>query len=420
MNHKFRILLCIVLFFGSTTTVFSAEKWTLEKAFSRAMEISPEFNASLKDIEIAQEKVNRVDLWPNPSVEAQMSNKLGLYDGKDGINITQVSFQQSIPVLQTEQKKKVAMENLAIANIESDWVKIQLKFELAKEFYVLQLKKSHYELAKAKQELIETHLKFKNKQNLAVQFLTPLDKARLEIAKSYALVNVENEECHYQEALTHFKSMLKIPTEQTIELPELNLHPNIPNLKRLQLSQNDHPILKILEHKISLSESRAKLFEKQKFTNPEIQAFVENDVLTIKRQKFFGVALAISPPLWNQNQSKIKTQTLEAEKHTQTLTATKREMQAKLTNSFNHLTHLIELLESYHTSLIPQTKQFLDLNIKSFSVGESNILVLNDAYDSHFKVQAEYLNTLKEAWFEWINIQYLSNAFNEKGVEKRR
>lgn len=395
-----------------STSLFSAGLWNLERASKRLAAVSPKLQTSIKNISMSQEKLKSATTWPNPSFGIDINNKIGKEDGSGNYNPAAYSISQPIAFFRTSKQKNVSLANLEGTKYEAKLIRLTLEYELSLNFHNVQQKKAAFELAKKKRALVETSIG-KNKNGRVVQFLTPLDKSRLQIAKSYARIEIESTQGEYNKEMAHLKGELQIPWTDDLEVTKLERITSIPSLNILQSSQEKHPLLQIFSYKIKGAKETIKLEKSKKHSDPILGLYAEDEFIDNKKQFVLGASITITPPIWNSNSSKINSAKIDEKTYTKQLVFQKKNLENRLLKSLAHLSHLIEIEENYRKIILPQSKQFLNLTIKSFSVGEANVLTLVDAYENHFKAQNDHLKAVKESWDELAEIRFLSTIFIE-------
>ena len=155
----------------------------------------------------------------------------------------------------------------------------------------------------------------------------------------------------------------------------------------------------------------------QRFADPTVSVFREQDYLAGSRRDYNGVMLGVQIPLWNRNNGGVARAAAEVEKAEALLAAQRRDLESRLYQSRLHLGHLIEQAEHYRTRLLEPARRLLDLTRKGFATGEQNGLALVDASNTYFDTQARYLELLHDAWLEAAELRLAAGISLTSGTE---
>ena len=310
--------------------------------------------------------------------------------------------------MRTSYQQSVSKEILESTKARRELLWLQKEYEMAVEFHELQFQKAKYDLSREKLRAVRKALGRKKKGSL-VRFLKPIDKSRLKIAENDAFVEVENNKGELEEATEKIIAHLQLTRTEKIKISQLKQVVNAPSLESFKELQKSHPFLKEIEHQKKSFKNRISLEKSKRFNDPVISVFSEQDYLANRKQNAYGVALTLSIPLWNSNSTEISKAKINVDKYGYLESRKKIDLSANLYKSYQHLQHLMELEKNYRTKVIPSSKKFLNLAIKSFSVGESSILSLVDAYENYFNAQMKYSEVLKNSWNELAAVRFLGN-----------
>ena len=117
------------------------------------------------------------------------------------------------------------------------------------------------------------------------------------------------------------------------------------------------------------------------------------------------MAINFELPLWDQKKGSIVKAKAEAEKVKYDLQALKQELGSKVNKNYMHLNLLIEQIEHYKNQVLVPAQEVLDLTIKSFEVGEVDVLALVDANNVYFDSKKHYLELIYGAWLELAELR---------------
>jgi len=390
------ILLC-------PATSISAELWTLDKSIFHAIKVSPDIRATDAEVKARQGALKQSGAWPNPSIEFNVNDKLGIDDGSGGSDLTQIAITQPIPLGRLSHQRKQAKARLLVAEQNHFYQQLLLENKTAHNFHKLQLAIVTLKLGKEKLHFAKNFQKQENnnalKNNPIIRYLTPLEVKRLGIIRETATQFVASAEGEYNEVLSTFKMSLKLSKSTKIKTDILlPAHPPA-SLDSLFNHQNaNHAAILAAKYRRKAANTGIALTRAQRFADPTLTLFRERDLLAGSRQNYTGISISIPIPLWNQNKGAIAKARSEAEITKYELQVIQRELRTKLSQSHMHLGYLIDQAKHYRTKILVPAKEVFELTRKGFSVGEVNILSLVDAHNTYFDARERYLELLYESW----------------------
>jgi len=388
------LLLCIA------SAGVQAQVWTLESSIERAITVAPEQRASEAAVAARAGELTQAGAWPNPTVELRADEKLGIDDGRGGYDLTQAAITQSLPLRRLAHQRRAAEAGLESARASQRYQRLQLETRTAQAFHALQLAAERLRLAEERLKFAAGLHPGADRPDRLVRYLSPLERARLDILRESAHQDVAQAEGKWSEAVAQFRSLLALPVDEpntTIALTPIDAPAA---LNRLQERLASHPALRAIQQTRAASLAAVDVARSQRFADPTISVFREQDNLAGSRQDYTGIMLGVQIPLWNFNGGGVARAVAEADKADALLAAQQRELESRLRQNHLHLGHLIEQADHYRTRLLVPARQLLDLTHKGFATGEQNGLALVDASNTYFDAQARYLELLHDAWSE--------------------
>jgi cobalt-zinc-cadmium efflux system outer membrane protein len=388
---------CMGLLLASACASAPAQVWTLESSIERATTVAPELRAAEAEVAARAGELTQAGAWPNPTVELRTDEKLGIDDGRGGYSLNQVSITQPIPLRRLAHQRRAAEAGLESARAGQHHQRLQFETRTAQAFHALQL-------AAERQRLAEERLKFAEGlqpgTDRLVRYLSPLERARLDILRESAHQDVALAEGKWSEAVAQFRALLALSPDErhtTIPLTPVGT-PAVLNLLHERLAS--HPALRAVQQTRTASHAAVDVARAQRFPDPTISVFREQDYLAGSRQDYTGFMLGVQIPLWNINGGSVARAVAEADKAEALLAVQQRDLESRLRQNHLHLEHLIEQAEHYRAHLLDPARQVLELTRKGFAAGEQNGLALVDASNTYFEAQARYLELLHDAWAE--------------------
>ena len=396
------------LLHSSLTWANTPPSWTLIKSIQRAFDIAPEIKTADAEVGKQQGKLEEADAWPNPSVELQMDNSLGLEEADGSYDVTRMAISQPLPFGRLTHQRQQAGAELASAEAERQHQQLLLEYNVAQRFHILQLAEAKLLLAKQRLQQANRYHSTDHQRtgkDPLVRFLTPLERMRLDIVQQTAEQAVEVAEGEFNEAAASFKSLLGVSLDVRMPLTPLAPVPLPDEIKLLENTQQAHPALEAAKKHILSVQAGVDVARSKRFTDPTITLFREEAYLNGRRQESTGVMFNIQVPLWNLNNGSVHQARYAVYQARDELDLKQRELRTRLHKSYLHLGHLIQQARQYQNKLLKPAQQVFTLTRKGFEAGELNILTLIDANNTYFDTQARYLELLQEGWQELAEVR---------------
>ncbi len=388
---------CMGVLLASACASVQAQVWNLESSVERATTVAPELRAAEAEVAARTGELTQAGAWPNPAVELRTDEKLGIDDGRGGYSLNQMSITQPIPLRRLAHQRRAAEAGLESARAGQRYQRLQLETRTAQAFHALQF-------AAERQHLAEERLKFaeglRPGADRLVRYLSPLERARLDILRESARQDVASAEGKWSEAVSQFRALLVLSPDAQPETTPLTPFNAPAALAELHGRLATHPALRATQQARNASRANVDVARSQRFADPTVSVFRERDYLAGSRRDYTGFMLGVQIPLWNINGGGVARAVAEADKAEALLAAQHRDLESRLRQNHLHLGHLIEQAEHYRTRLLAPARQVLDLTRKGFATGEQNGLALVDASNTYFEAQARYLELLHGAWIE--------------------
>jgi outer membrane protein, heavy metal efflux system len=389
--------LFVGLLLGIACASASAQVWTLESSIERATTVAPELRAAEAEVGARTGELTQAGAWPNPTIELRTDEKLGIDDGRGGYSPSQISITQPIPLRRLAHQRRAAEAGLGGARAGQQYQRLQLETRTAQVFHALQFTAERQRLAQERLQFAEA---LQPGTDRLVRYLSPLERARLDILRENARQDVALAEGKWSEAASQFRALLALAPDAQPETTSLTPFAAPAALAELLDRLATHPALRAVQQSRTASRANVDVARSQRFADPTVSVFREQDYLAGSRQDYTGFMLGVQIPLWNINGGGVTRAEAEADKADALLVAQQRDLESRLRQNHLHLGHLIEQAEHYRRHLLTPARQLLDLTRKGFATGEQNGLALVDASYTYFDAQARYLELLHDAWFE--------------------
>lgn len=379
-----------------------AQAWTLEASIRRGIAAAPELRAAEAEIAARTGSLSEAGAWPNPSVALRADEKLGLEDGRGGYSFNQVMISQPLPLHRLQHQRRAAEAGLEAAHAAQRYQRLLLETRTAQAFHTLQQAAERQLLAQERLAFAEKMQQRDARQTAdrLVRYLSPLERARLDILRATAHQDVALAEGKWSEAMAQFRALLALPPEAQPETIRMRPAATPTELNALLKRLADHPALQATQQTRDASRASIDAARAQRLADPVLSLIHEQDYLAGERRNYSGLMLAVQLPVWNRNDGGVARAIGAADKAEAELEMQRRDLTNRLRQAHLHLGHLIEQAEHYNTHLLQPARQVLDLTQKGYTAGEQNGLALVDASNTYFDAQARYLELLRDAWNE--------------------
>jgi cobalt-zinc-cadmium efflux system outer membrane protein len=389
------------------TTASMAQPWTLASSVRQAMSAAPELQQSTAEIAARQQDIKMSAMWPDPSIEFRVDNKLGKDDNSGGFDLTDVTISQPIPVSRIKYQQSVAQAKLKAEELSRNHQSLLLQTRVAKVFHELQFASSQYSLAE-KRLLMADELSRKTRKNsrgVVVRYLTSLETMRLDIIREEAHQALTNAEGKYQEARNEFVKLLGLDTDAEISVSELQPISVLPDINHLSVLQENHAQLASQQQQLQAAKHEIDVARSSQMADPTISLSRSRDTFGSGREDVYGVMFNIQIPIHDRKDTAVSKAGYKASQQRIELQRLKRELQINLKRSFTHLNHVVEQAADYDGKVLQRASKMLALTDRGFTSGELSILSLVDANNTYFQAQLRYLELLYQAWTELADVK---------------
>jgi len=383
-----------------------AQQWTLESSIQQAISVAPELKKSMAEIGERKEDVILSGMWPDPSIEFRVDNKLGKDDGAGGYDLTDVTISQALPFSRTRHQQSVADANLKASEFSQSHLSLILQNRVSKVFHQFQFASARLSLAEKRLQLAD-ELRKKTRTNnkgAIVRYLTPLEKMRLTIIREEANQSASNAEGKYHESLNEFTKLLGVEAEKVTTVPTLQAITTVPDVNQLLMLQDTHPQLSSQQQQLVAANHAIGVARSSQMEDPTISLSHSQENFVGGRDDVYGVMFKIQIPLSSRTSTAVSKANYRVSQQNIELQRLKRELQINLKRSVTHLGHVVEQASSYQQKVLRPAKKMLDLTNKSFTSGELNMLSLIDANNTYFEARLRYLELLYQAHTELADV----------------
>lgn len=389
------------------TTPSMAQQWTLESSVRQAIAAAPELQQSTAEIAARQQDMKMSAMWPDPSIEFRVDNKLGKADNSGGFDLTDVTISQPIPLSRISYQQSVAGASLKAEELSRNHQALLLQTRVAKIFHELQFASSQYSLAEKRLKMADvlSRKTRKNAQGVVVRYLTPLETMRLDIIREEAHQALTNAEGKYHEARNEFVKLIGLDADADISVAELQPIGVMPDINQLSALQENHAQLASQQQQLLAANYQIDVARSSQMADPTISLSRSRDSFATGREDVYGVMFNIQIPIHDRKSTAVSKAGYKASQQRIELQRLKRELQINLKRSFTHLNHVVEQAADYDKKVLQRANKMLQLTSRGFTSGELSVLSLVDANNTYFEARLRYLELLYQAWTELADVK---------------
>ena len=397
----------LIMLFVAVSAKAEMQPWTLEASVRQAMLTAPELKKSLAEIGARKEDIKLSSMWPDPSIELRVDNKMGKSDNSGGYDLTDVVISQPIPLSRIKYQKSAAEAWLGATEYSRDYQALLVQNRVATVFHQLQLAAAEVSLAQKRLQLADEleRLSRKNAKGVVVRYLTPLEKMRLKIIREEASQAASSAEGRYSEALSEFARLLGIKTDHAATVTELKPVTVMPERASLFASLNSHAKLVSQQQQLVAATRQVDVARNSQLADPTLSLFRSRDTFTSGREDVYGVMVNVQIPLHSRKSAAVSKANYRASEQRIELGRIRRDLEINLQRSYEHLHHVVGQAEEYRTKVLVPAAKMLELTRNGFTSGELNMLNLVDANNTYFEARLSYLNLLYRARTELADLR---------------
>lgn len=375
---------------------FSQEKteFTLEDIIRIGLEKNPLIAARQSEVRAKQEAFLASKRLSNPEFEVQ-AGKGESYDGLEIRNTSEFTISQLIENPFKRRHRILVFENAWKASESlSDFSKLELVFEIKNLFFRVLLLKNIDELAKKNfdsiaeiQRLIEKRVQFGEVKELeAIKLRVETLKAKNELNKIQAELALGKESLN---SLLNNSLPSNFNVSGVLDYFPFSEEEDSLVTKTLL----SYPLIKQKEFEVKAALNNLSRIKWRRLPDFKLSGFSNKEL--DGTNKGFGLSLDI--PLWNFNAREIAEAEFLTRQYEAELRALRLDVSTEVKSKLSKL-HLSEqTLNLFHTGLLKQAEESLEISEVSYQEGEISLIDYLDSQRTFFSIMVDYQNSL----FNW-------------------
>ncbi|MCC6123531.1 MAG: TolC family protein [Pirellulales bacterium] len=369
-----------------------ASGMTLAELEEMAIRCNPTLTQAAARVQAARGQSLQVGLYPNPVVGYQ-----GSEIGNEGRAGQQGGYigQEIVTAGKLQLNRAIANQEIRQAEYVWEAQRFRVLTDVRRGFYEVLVDQHSLELSRRLVGLGEQGVRAAEKLMKAKE-VARVDVLQARIESDSAKILLEKAKNRHTAAWRSLAAVVGNPTMQSVPLSG-NLQEGM-----IQLGWEE-TLNRLLAESPQLAAARAGYARAQAVVNREcagrypnvgLQAGVQYDNAT--QDTFAGIQVGVPIPIYDRNQGNIYKAQSE-------LTAAQREvervqlaLQQRLAAVFEQYSTARQLVEKYHSDMLPNAQESLKLVSSGYRQGEFNYLMLLTAQRTYFQTNIAYLDALRE------------------------
>ena len=396
----------LVGLFCASTAVAENGIWTLERVVTHGLSVAPETDAMEQRIATRRGARVQAGRWPNPTLEADASERLGREDGSGGYALTELSVRQPLPLWgQLGHRRDAADARIAEAESMADVGRLELEARIGAAFHAWQEAEAEYDLARQRLEEAERLNRIARLREERGD-LSERERLRITLFRAQTMRALEAAEGERAEARAILASWLDLPPGELgvappFEAPSMDAVGAGAEHERL----DRHPGLRAASERQRATRSDIGRVRAEGRPDVSVRIFQERDVIDGRREGSLGIGVQIELPLWNRNQGRVNAYSAEHRRVQAEARALHRDLTRQISVSTEHLAHLLRELERHREETLSPASRVRELTYRGYETGEASLLELLEAYNTHSDATRQEQQLLAESWDEWRELR---------------
>ncbi|SEO84950.1 TolC family protein [Aquisalimonas asiatica] len=396
----------LVGLFCMSAAVAGSGTWTFERAVTHGLSVAPETDALEHRISVQRGSRDQTGRWPNPRLEADVSEGLGREDGRGGYALTELSLTQPLPLWgQLGHGRDAADARVAEAEAMAEVGRLELEAAIGAAFHAWQKTEADYGLAQQRLEEAERLNRIARLREERGD-LSERERLRITLFRSEAMRDLEAAEGERAEARAVLASWLDLSPGELGEAPPFD----VPALQAAdtgpgQDGLHDHPALRAASERQRAAASEISRARAEGRPDVSVRLFRERDVIDGSREGSVGVGIQLELPLWDRNQGRVREYAAERRQVQADARTLHRDLARQISVSTEYLAHLLRELERHREETLAPAHRVRELTYRGYETGEATLLELLEAYNTHFDAVRQEQQLLAESWEEWRELR---------------
>ncbi len=405
---------------------------TPRSAAAEALRASPDLAAAYESIDAARGRLLQAGLWPNPALA--LTGRSDFAFQNEGERAFGVDLAQRFPVAgRLARGQDVARVDVALALAEAREFERVLIGEVQRTVYGLvaldEAIASREGVLRTAEQLARAATRRRQAAEVSDADVNLLEielarfeqeKRRLELDRAVAAVRLNQLLNRSADSPTVFASSLQEPAFDTSR-----------TAMDLTKTASKRPDLEAIRLESDRARADARLARAESWEDWTVGAGYESDrqvfrnepsvdPIGVKRDDFLGLAVDVPLPLWNRNQGRIAEAHANERRARARLAARERAVEAEIEAARRRAAELARVASEYHDSLLPRSRQNVELLERGYRQGLVAITTLVQAEQQLADTVLRHAQTLGELRQAEVDLETAAGASPLLAPEENR
>ncbi|MCL7744377.1 TolC family protein [Guyparkeria hydrothermalis] len=374
-----------------------AADWTLDRTAERALTVAPELDAARAERDRRVGLADEAGRWPNPSLEFDFSDELGLQDGSGGWSVKEYAIRQPLPIDgRIGHRADAADRRVEVAESRQLQRALAMEHRAALAFHQMQWAQARVEQAAAQQKWTRRFARIGDRRASAGD-LSERERLRLNLLHAEAQAELDEARQVHEAALATYRGVLDIDENASVSLTELSRPDSPPSLDTLRERLDRHPTLRAAARQVAAARAEVEQARAERLPDLAVRMGRERAHINGRDETTNHVGLQVELPLWSQGHGRVDAKQSEAIRQDAERRLTERDLGIRLERSHTRLTGALEHIREHRTAVLEPAKTVLEQTRRGFQQGELSLTELIDAAQANIRGSRRYIDLLLEA-----------------------
>ncbi|WP_410473511.1 TolC family protein [Guyparkeria sp. TX1] len=374
-----------------------AADWTLERSAERALSVAPEIDAARAERDRRAGLAEEAGRWPNPDLEVNFSDELGIQDGSGGWSVKEYVIRQPLPIDgRIAHRADAAGKRVEAAEAQQLQRALAMEHRAALAFHRLQWAQARIEQAKNQQEWTQRFAHIGDRRARAGD-LSERERLRLNLLHAEAQAELDEARQVRKAALVDYRGVLAIDRKTPVSLAELSRPDTPPALDTLRERLDRHPTLYAAARQLAAARAEVKQARAERLPDLAVRMGRERSYINGGKETTNHIGLQVELPLWSQGRGRVDAKQSQAIRQDAERHVTKRDLGIRLERTHARLSGVLEHIDEHRTAVLAPADDVLSQTRRGFEQGELSLTELIDAAQANIRGSRRYIDLLLEA-----------------------
>jgi len=402
MHTRLAVITAALIFtdhtFGQHNASYPTE-WNRDSAIAFALEHNAELNAARLSVDLAEARLARTGIRPNPSLDVDYSDDFAF--NNEGEYTLGIGFSQRFPLAnRLKRAKEVSRVDIAKAKTEIRKQEFSIAHDIAEIVLEIQITDTRIESLRRLQSKAKEIASFiKSRIPHGDYSIIEANQAVLEARTLAQKINQLSDERNH---LTHsLAPLLGLPDEHEIDfvkMSQIDFRVDLPPFDNSVFER--HPELQMAILDAHSAEAEIALAQAENWEDVTARIFWKNersvdDPRGLGTDRSVGVGFSIPLPLRKEGSLRAQEMRIARDQSNQQAAAIRLEVLHEIEHARHEAEDLIKSIRAYRAEVIELAEEQVEEIAKAHQNGQISFLELVNAQHQLMEIEHEYLDTLE-------------------------